>query len=57
VLGLSGPHINRMIRSLRAEGLATIEGQRVAIHDLPALSALAGFDERYLTRQPIPGLL
>ena len=57
VLGLSGPHINRMIRSLRDEGLATIEGQRVTIHDLPALSALAGFDERYLVRRPIPGLL
>lgn len=57
VLGLSGPHINRMIRSLRDEGLATIEGQRVVIHDVAALSALAGFDERYLTRRPIPGLL
>ncbi|HUN41464.1 MAG TPA: Crp/Fnr family transcriptional regulator [Acetobacteraceae bacterium] len=57
VLGLSGPHINRMIRSLRDEGLATIEGQRVTIHDVAALSALAGFDERYLARRPIPGLL
>ena len=57
VLGLSGPHVNRMIRSLRDEGLATIEGQRVVIHDLAALSALAGFDERYLTRRPIPGLI
>jgi CRP-like cAMP-binding protein len=57
VLGLSGPHINRMIRSLRDEGLATIEGQRVTIHDVAALSALAGFDERYLVRRPIPGLL
>ncbi|HUB12150.1 MAG TPA: Crp/Fnr family transcriptional regulator [Acetobacteraceae bacterium] len=57
VLGLSGPHINRMIRSLRDEGLATIEGQRVVIHDVAALSALAGFDERYLARRPIPGLL
>lgn len=57
VLGLSGPHINRMIRDLRDEGLATIEGQRVVIHDVPALSALAGFEERYLTRQAIPGFL
>lgn len=57
VLGLSGPHINRMIRNLRDEGLATIEGQRVVIHDLAALSTLAGFDERYLTRRPIPGLV
>jgi CRP-like cAMP-binding protein len=57
VLGLSVPHINRMIRCLREEGLATIEGQRVAIHDLASLSTLAGFEERYLTRQRIPGLL
>jgi CRP-like cAMP-binding protein len=57
VLGLSGPHINRMIRSLRDEGLATIEGQRVTVHDIAGLSSLASFDERYLTRRPIPGLL
>ena len=57
VLGLSGPHINRMIRSLRDEGLATIEAQRVTIHDVAALSALAGFEERYLARRLIPGLL
>lgn len=57
VLGLSGPHVNRMIRTLRDEGLATIEGQRVVIQDLPGLSALAGFDERYLVRRPIPGLI
>jgi CRP-like cAMP-binding protein len=57
VLGLSGPHINRMVRCLRDEGLATIEGQRVVIHDLASLSTLAGFEEHYLTRRPIPGLL
>ncbi len=57
VLGLSGPHLNRMIRCLRDEGLATIEAQRVVIHDLASMSALAGFEERYLTRRPIPGLL
>ena len=57
VLGLSGPHTNRMIRCLRDEGLATIEGQRVVIHDLASLSALAGFEEHYLVRRPIPGLL
>lgn len=57
VLGLSGPHVNRMIRCLRDEGLATIEGQQVVIHDLASLSQLAGFEERYLTPQKIPGLL
>jgi DNA-binding transcriptional ArsR family regulator len=28
VLGLSGPHVSRMLRSLREEGLVTIEGHR-----------------------------
>ena len=57
VLGLSGPHVNRMIRCLREEGLATIEDQHVTIHDLASLSALASFEEHYLTRRLIPGLL
>jgi CRP-like cAMP-binding protein len=57
VLGLSEPHINRMIRCLREEGLATIEDQRVVIHDLGSLSSLAGFEECYLKGAPIPGLL
>lgn len=57
VLGLSVPHVNRIIRNLRDEGLATIEGQRVVIHDVASLSTLAGFEERYLSRQRIPGLL
>ena len=57
VLGLSVPHVNRMIRSLRDEGLATIEGQRVVVHDIASLSALAGFEDRYLSRQRIPGLI
>lgn len=53
VLGLSEPHVNRMIRCLREEGLATIEDQRVVIHDFSAMSALAGFEEGYLKRAPI----
>jgi len=54
VLGLSGPHINRMIRCLREEGLATIEDQRVVIHDLASLSSLAAFEESYLRPRKIP---
>lgn len=57
VLGLSVPHVNRMIRCLREEGLATIEDRHVVIHDFASLSALAGFEEHYLTRRQIPGLL
>ena len=56
VLGLSVPHINRMIRNLREEGLVTLDGQQVVVHDLAGLSALAGFEERYLARRAIPGL-
>jgi hypothetical protein len=52
VLGLSGPHINRMVRCLRDEDLATIAGQRVIIHDLASLSTLAGFEEHYHNRRP-----
>lgn len=54
VLGLSGPHINRMIRCLREEGLVTIEDQLVVIHDLASLSSLAGFEESYLIARPMP---
>jgi CRP-like cAMP-binding protein len=57
VLGLSEPHVNRMIRCLREEGLATVEDQRVVIHDIVSMSSLAGFEESYLKRGPIPGLL
>ena len=56
LLGLSTPHVNRMIRALREEGLATLDEQRLVVHDLASLAALAGFDERYLARRPIPGL-
>jgi CRP-like cAMP-binding protein len=56
VLGLSGPHINRMIRCLREEGLATIGDQRVVIHDLASLSSLAAFEESYLRPRGIPDI-
>ncbi len=31
VLGLSGPHVSRMLRLLREEGLVTIEGHRLTV--------------------------
>ena len=46
-----------MIRCLREEGLATIEDQRVVIHDFGAMSDLAGFEEGYLKSAPISVLL
>lgn len=41
-LGLTGAHINRTLNRLRRDGIATIDSQRLAIHDLPRLAALAG---------------
>lgn len=55
-LGLSLQHVNRMIRNLREEGLATIEEHRVVVRDMESLVRLAGFEETYLTRHEIPGL-
>ena len=43
-LGLSVVHTNRVIVSLRREGLAEILGRRLAIHDYPRLCAVAGLD-------------
>ncbi len=57
LLGLSTPHLNRMVRLLREEGLATIEEHHVVIHDLPSLATLAGVDERYLQPDSMRGLL
>jgi CRP-like cAMP-binding protein len=49
VLGLSIPHVNRMLRRLREDGLIEMAGPRVRITDRPALAALADFDDAYLT--------
>jgi CRP-like cAMP-binding protein len=54
VLGLSGPHISRMLRSMREERLVTIEGHRLTVIDLESLTVLAGFDGDYLARFRIP---
>jgi CRP-like cAMP-binding protein len=56
MLGLSLQHVNRMIRNLREEGLASVEVHKVTIHDMDALVRLAGFEEIYLSQARIPGL-
>ncbi|HEV2301894.1 MAG TPA: Crp/Fnr family transcriptional regulator [Stellaceae bacterium] len=53
-LGLSVPHVNRTLRQLRDDGLVAIEEQRVVIHDLEGLSALADFERSYLGRFRMP---
>ena len=56
VLGLSGPHVSRMQRSMREEGLVTLEDHRLTVVDLESLTQLAGFEDDYLARSRIPGL-
>ena len=56
VLGLSGPHVSRMLRSMREEGLVRIDGHRLTVTDLESLTVLSGFEGDYLARSRIPGL-
>lgn len=50
-LGLSSIHINRVLRSLREDGLLTFRSGRVVIDDYDGLAALAGFDTSYLDQE------
>jgi CRP-like cAMP-binding protein len=56
MLGLSGPHVSRLLRCLREEGLVTVQGHRLTVTDLESLTVLAGFETEYLTVSRIPGL-
>jgi len=51
-LGLSIPHVNRVLRRLREDHLVVVEDQRVTVRDFEALADLADFDPSYLTRFP-----
>jgi CRP-like cAMP-binding protein len=46
--GLTSVHVNRMLRQLRDDGLATFRGGEVRIHDWPRLQQVAEFDPAYL---------
>lgn len=48
-LGLSAVHVNRVLRQLREDGLATFRNGRVSFHDYGRLCALAEFDGGYLS--------
>lgn len=48
VVGLSVPHINRMLRRLRDEKLIEMNGSQIQIVDREAMAALADFDGSYL---------
>jgi CRP-like cAMP-binding protein len=47
-LGLTQPHVSRVVRELNATGLATLQRRRLTVHDPAGLQALAGFNPNYL---------
>lgn len=49
-LGLSIPHVNRVLRRLREDHMVVVEDQRVTVMDIESLTDLADFDPSYLTR-------
>jgi CRP-like cAMP-binding protein len=53
VLGLSAPHINRVLRRLREDGLVTIDGHTVTLNDLEALQAMTQFEPVMLKPSPV----
>ncbi|MEA2782309.1 MAG: hypothetical protein QOK29_3853 [Rhodospirillaceae bacterium] len=55
VVGLSAPHVNRMLSELRSEGLIAMSGHQMTILDMAALQILGEFQSSYLLRTPIPG--
>ncbi|HEY7809857.1 MAG TPA: Crp/Fnr family transcriptional regulator [Allosphingosinicella sp.] len=46
--GLTSVHVNRMLKTLRDEGLLTFRGSEVVIHDWAALTRRAEWDAGYL---------
>jgi CRP-like cAMP-binding protein len=51
-LGLSVPHLNRMLAKLRGEGLIAVAGRRVQFNDVKTLEQLAHFQAATLSRIP-----
>ena len=47
-LGMTPVHMNRVIRSMREDGLMTIKGREIHVLDWAALATAAGFEEGYL---------
>jgi CRP-like cAMP-binding protein len=54
VLGLSTVHVNRIIQRLRKDGLVTWQDDLITIEDWRRLSALAEFDDTYLSLHKEP---
>lgn len=55
-IGVSNVHVNRVLQELRGQGLLTLQGQRLVIHDWNELTKRAEFDPAYLhqERRPSP---
>ena len=47
-MGLSAVHVNRVLQSLRAQGLIVLRSGRLSIPDVPRLRAMSGFKPTYL---------
>jgi CRP-like cAMP-binding protein len=47
-LGLTQPHVSRIVRELNKSGLATLHRRRLVVHDQAGLQRLAGFNPNYL---------
>ena len=56
-LGLSVPHLNRMLTKLRAEGMIAVNERRVEFIDLRALQLLAQFQPVRPARMPCSDLI
>lgn len=54
ILGLSPPHVSRMLRRLREEGLIEVADSELRLVDGAGLAALADFDESYLSARTAP---
>lgn len=50
-LGLTGVHVNRVLRKLRLSGVMELAAGSLVITDVARLAALAGFDDTYLHRR------
>jgi CRP-like cAMP-binding protein len=53
-LGLSVPHLNRMLAKLRTEGMIAINERHVTFLDIREMELLAHFQPLNLTRAPVP---
>lgn len=52
-VGLSAPHVNRMLAELKSEGLIAMSGHEIKLLDMAALQVLGEFRPAYLERTPI----